>query len=361
MTGTDVNRCLCSRFSLLLILLAAAGGCTTGTTAGNYAKLQRAEYTEIYMSMPVRIVLYAHPDSAADAARAAFARIAELDDILSDYRPESEVSALRMAAAGERNAGDRTTGDRTAAVGIEGTRRYHISPDLTNVLATAIRVAGATNGAFDPTVYPLVALWREARSTGALPSQQSLDSARRLVGYKRISLDSAAAAVEIAPGTQFDLGAVAKGYILAEAARVLTDRGVTRWLIEAGGDMIVGDSPPDKAGWQIEAPGAPEYIRDRVGALKNAAFATSGPASQHIEIDGVQYSHVVDPRTGWALRNSATSWVIIYTGDNAITADAATADALATAFTVMQYQDSTQIIARSFNAIAAVVQLSNVH
>ena len=121
---------------------------------------------------------------------------------------------------------------------------------------------------------------------------------------------------------RLDLGGVAKGYILQEALRVIQARGVSRALVEAGGDIVVGDPPPRRTGWRIETPAGGQEFARRASNLVNAALATSGPGAQHAVIDGIQYSHIIDPRSGSAVTSAVTARVIA--------SDAAIADALAT-------------------------------
>ena len=258
------------------------------------------------MGMPVRIRMYAgSSDDAREAAIAAFARIAVLDRMMSDYRPDSELRQLSAARGSWQN----------------------VSPELYDVLERAVAIASATDGAFDPSVGPLVLLWREARQTARMPDASAIARAREAVGWQRIEFDKPRRAVRLSgPGMRLDLGGIAKGYILDEALRTLRSVGVLRALIEAGGDIAVGDAPPDRDGWRIDAIGADSEFAARAAKLTNAALATSGPTAQFVEIAGVRYSHVVDPRTGVGLTNHVTAHVIA--------PDGATADALATALTV---------------------------
>jgi FAD:protein FMN transferase len=268
---------------------------------------RRYEYTQVHMGLPVRVAVYTGSDRAArDAARAAFARIAALDRALSDYRPDSELREL------ERRPGQSVS----------------VSRELFDIVARAVEIARATDGAFDPSVAPLVALWREARKTGRLPDQVTVDAARALVGWRRIELDHARRSVRLpAAGMRLDLGGVAKGFILQEARGILRSHGVRRALIEAGGDIVVGDAPPGRGGWRIEAPGADPAFAERASCLTNAAIATSGATAQFVEIGGIRYSHVIDPRTGLGVTTQFLARVIAD--------DGATADAVATALTVL--------------------------
>ena len=259
------------------------------------------------MGLPVRLVLHGVDEPLArHAARTAFERIAALDRIMSDYRPDSELRHL------ERGAG----------------RFVVVSADLFTVLRRAIEIAQSTDGAFDPTVAPFVKLWREARRTGRMPGDSALAAARTKVGWQHIRFDDVRTAIRLdRPGMSLDLGGIAKGYILQQALQTLRGFGVTRALVESGGDIVVGDPPPGRTGWTIRTEGAGAAFASRASNLINAALATSGASVQFVQIDGVRYSHVIDPRTGLGVTNPHTAWVIAR--------DGATADALATAFTVL--------------------------
>jgi thiamine biosynthesis lipoprotein len=295
--------------------LAAALTVCVAIASPVYAQ-QRHEFSEVHMGMPVRIVLYA-PDTAGAraAARAAYARVAELEALLSDYRPDSELRQL------ERRPGAWVT----------------LTPELFTVLETALRIARASDGAFDPTVGPLSVLWREARRVGSLPKPAAIDSARARTGWMKITLDRSSSAAWLAPsGISLDLGGIAKGFILQEALGVLRSHGAAHALLEAGGDIVVGDEPPGRAGWRIDTPLADSAVAARTAALTNAAVATSGPTAQFVMIDGIRYSHVVDPRTGIGLTHDWHATVIAR--------DAALADALATALTVLGPESGASLL-----------------
>ena len=267
------------------------------------------EFTQVHMGLPVRIVLHADDgDRARDAARQAFERIVALDRMMSDYRPDSELRQLEARAG----------------------RPVVVSRELFAVIQRAVEVSRATAGAFDPTVAPLVALWRDARRNGRLPALNDLERARALVGWNRLALDAKRSSVHLQRGTRLDLGGIAKGYILQEALATLRRAGVTRALVESGGDIVVGDAPPGRDGWTIAVPAADPDFRQAASRLTNSALSTSGATMQFVEIAGVRYSHVIDPRTGLGVTNGVTAHVIAR--------DAATSDALATALTVVGHQ-----------------------
>src|SRR2546429_540227 len=250
----------------------------------------RREFAELHMGVAVRIELYAPDDPAARrAARAAYARIAEPEDIMSDYRPESE--GRRLA---ERPRGPGPVGEA-----------------LFPRLGRGLQPARQSDGAFDPTVGPFVALWRRARRTGRLPSRAELDSAAQRVGWRKVRADSAARSIRLdTAGMRLDLGGIAKGYILDQALLVLGRYGVTRALIQAGGDIVAGDPPPGLPGWRVDVPGARPLVRARAAALARAALSLSGDTEQFVIVGGVRYSHVVDPHTGVGLTSRRQAAVV---------------------------------------------------
>ena len=282
------------------------------------AAQQRYEYREVHMGMPVRIVLYAENDSTARvAAKSAFDRIASLDNDLNDYRPGSELRRIEAAAGAW----------------------VRIKPTTHEVLARAVEIARLTGGAFDPTIKPVVELWREARRTGRRPDPSALDSARALVSWRRLELDSATPAARLAQrGMRIDLGGIAKGFVLQQALHTLERSGITSALLEAGGDIVAGRRPPGRDGWRVDVAGADSAFRARAAALENLALATSGASAQYVEIDGVRYSHVVDPATGAGLADSGVVYVIA--------SDGATADALATAVSIVKPGTARSLLAR---------------
>jgi thiamine biosynthesis lipoprotein len=134
-------------------------------------------------------------------------------------------------------------------------------------------------------------------------------------------------------GMRLDLGGIGKGYAGDEAILILREHGVASALFEAGGDIVLSDAPPDRPeGWLIETQDG------RKISLADAAVSTSGHTEQFVEIDGVPYSHVVDPRTGIGLTNQFAATIIAKRG--------ITADALSTAATVLGPERSKPLLKR---------------
>ena len=284
---------------------AAAVALTTGASARGPV-WERFELAAPHMGTTARVVVYAPDGATAEtAARAAFARIGELDALLSDYRDDSEVSRLGQHAGG-------------AAL--------PVSPELMGVLVAALDLARRSDGAFDVTVGPLSRLWRRARRSGELPSPEELRSAGALVGADGLVVDGPAGTARLTrPGMRLDLGGIAKGYAADEALRVLRSYGLESALVTLGGEVVVGSPPPGREEWTVAllTPGpepAPLLLRDR-------AASTSGDAEQWMEVAGQRYSHVIDPRTGQALTGHRS--VTVVAGEGLL------ADGLATALSVL--------------------------
>jgi thiamine biosynthesis lipoprotein len=174
-----------------------------------------------------------------------------------------------------------------------------------------------------------VNLWRNARRKRALPAAEQIAEYRARVGWQKLTLDPMTKRARLAqPEMRLDCGAIAKGYAIDAALQTLRDRGWPHALVAGGGDMAAGEPPPGQAGWKIEvaALDGDGSLREVV-LLANRAIATSGDAFQYLEIDGVRYSHIVDPRTGVGLTDHSLVTVLA--------PDCATADSLATAVSVL--------------------------
>ncbi len=283
-------------------------------------------FQRIRMGVPWEIQIYATDGAAAlQAAEAAFTRLKELDEILSDYDPDSELRQL-CAQSGPG-------------------RPVRVSPELLQVLMVSQELSCRTEGAFDVTVGPLTDLWRRAWRKRAFPEETDLTAALAKVGYRQIRLDEQARTVELQQtGMRLDLGAIAKGYAADEALKTLQQQGYSRVLVDASGDISVGAPPPGRDHWVIaiqplkdpaaasqDSPPVVEYL-----ALKNSAVATSGDANRFVEIEGVRYSHLVNPHTGLGLTSFSSVTVLAANG--------MLADALASAVAVLGPDEGPKLL-----------------
>jgi thiamine biosynthesis lipoprotein len=292
--------------------------------------LTRFEATEPHMGTLFRITLYARDARAAQPAfRAAFDRVKQLDEILSDYNPQSEL--MRVCAAAHE-------------------RPIRVSAELFSVLTASQHLAEETGGAFDVTLGPVIRLWRDARKQKQLPDPTALAEARGRYGFRNLVLDAAARTVFLKmPGMLLDLGGIAKGYAADEALRVLRDHGIRSALVAASGDLAIGDPPPGKTGWRvgIDSLNPAEAKFTRVLELRNSAVSTSGDTEQFLEIGGGRYSHIIDPATGMGLTDRIAVTVVAEKGIDA--------DGFATAVSVLGLQRGLEFIERRTQAAAMIV------
>ena len=277
--------------------------------------LRRFEFRKVLMGVECRIVLYARDEATAKrACIAAFDRIAQLDALMSDYRPDSELMQLCDKAH-------------------EAPMR--ISADLFSVLKTVWEIAKSSGGALDITVGPFVTLWRRARQTKQLPTEAELAAAKYKVGWQKVQLNPKERTVRLlVSGMRLDLGGIAKGYAGDCALAVLRRFGIMRAMVEFGGAIELGDPPPRRKGWRIALPDATGKPR-KVLELKNCAVSTSGTTEQFVEINGQRYAHIVDPRTGLGL----TKWVLV----TVIAKKGILSDPLATALCVLGEEEGRKL------------------
>ena len=260
------------------------------------------------MGTQIRLVLYASDKEKADSVSVlAFQRIDELNTILSDYLVNSELNLLCVKKPGT----------------------YEVSDDLYRVLKKADSVSKLTEGAFDVTAGPLIGLWRKARMTKKMPGQTELSITRERVGYNLLQLTAPNKVRLNVEGMRLDLGGIGKGFAADEVIGILEMNGIFSGLIDMGGDIRVSGPPPEREYWILGF----SYF-DRQGKecfqkikLKDGAVATSGSLYQFVEINGIKFSHIINPKSGLALKDGIQV--------TTISRYAAEADAFASAFSVI--------------------------
>ncbi|MEQ1899046.1 MAG: FAD:protein FMN transferase [Vicinamibacterales bacterium] len=238
--------------------------------------------------------------SRAVAVDEAFAAMVEVDRLMSNYKPDSELMRLNADAA---------------------RRPVRVSDPMWSVLAAGQRVSRASGGAFDVTVGPLVRLWGFHDKRPHVPSAAELRRIRPIIGYQNVVLDEAAHTVRfIRPGVELDLGGIAKGFAVELAGRALERRGYAG-LVDAGGNQFLVGHPLNKARWQVGI-ADPEHPTKILGTLEvdGGAVSTSGGYHNYFVSGGKTYGHLIDPRT-MAPGDAALSVTIV-------SPDATLADAL---------------------------------
>jgi FAD:protein FMN transferase len=255
--------------------------------------------------------------SLASRAKGMQAVLDLVDGQMSTYKPGSALSRFNAAPAGT----------------------WHVLPaECFEVVRHALQVAADSDGAYDPTVGPLVNLWGFGpdATRGEPPPGDAIDRARERVGWWRLKLDAATHSVYQPGGIYLDLSSVAKGYGVDLLGRHLDGMGVDAWLVEVGGELKGKGRKPDGSPWRIgiERPGAATGAVQNVDQLSQVvclsgrAIATSGDYRRRFDVDGVTYSHHIDPRTGRPVPHTVASVSVL-------AVDAMQADPMGTLMTVL--------------------------
>ncbi len=289
-------------FSILLLLVVAGGGVAwffkeKNAKDGLVEKavvLERFQEEKPLMGTLASLIVYAEsPSKAKLAFAAAFARAAEINEVASDYFPDSELSRF--------NASD-------ANVWVSA------SDDLLTMVAYGLELADLTDGAYDPTLGTMTHLWRETKAAGRLPSHESLDQVQELSGWKLLELDLKEGRMrKLKAGVRLDLGGLGKGYAVDMMLQELQNHQISSALITIGGDVRCGEAPPGETGWTV---GLNDY-QDEVTVtmtISNCAVSTSGDLQQFVEIEGRRYSHIIDPATGLGTTDSLLATVVAPNG-----------------------------------------------
>jgi FAD:protein FMN transferase len=211
------------------------------------------------------------------------------------------------------------------------------------VLNRSLEIAEQTDGAFDPTISPLVNAWGFGFEDRQRMTPALIDSLKRIVGYQKVSV-AGNRVIKAIPEIQFDFNAIAKGYASDIAGKLLETKGIETYMVEIGGDLIARGLKPDGTPWRIglERPAKDMYAQqdwEYMVEMLNRAVATSGSTRKYYEEGGQRFSHTIDPFTGRPVEHNLLS-VSVFADD------CMTADAFATAFMVMGLERSKEFISK---------------
>ena len=236
------------------------------------------------------------------------AELARINALMSTYDRHSELSRFNRGPTG-------------VAV--------PVSSELVAVVGAAFVVSEQTQGAFDATVAPLVALWGfGADAAHRVPGDDEVARTLRSVDYRRVAHNPDPPTLEKLLPATLDLSGIAKGFAVDRVAGLLDDARCGSYLIEFGGEVRASGNPSGGGPWRVgvESPSGPDFVSTLL--LENGALATSGDYRQYRETDGVRVSHIIDPRTGYPVRHRLASVTVV-------AETTMMADAYATAMLVM--------------------------
>jgi len=279
----------------------------------------------LVMGTFARVVAVAEDSATAEECiRAALAEIYKVDELMSDYKSDSEISRLNRDAA---------------------EKAVRVGESTYEVLKRSIEFSRLTDGAFDVTVGPLVDLFHAAEKQGVVPGPEQIAQARAKVGFEKLELDDKNRTVRFGvEGMRLDLGGIAKGYAVDKAIEAMRRCGAIGAMVDIGGDIRCFGAPPKgKDHWLIGLQDPNAAVEDMGGGglalklkLTEAAVTTSGDYQQSVLIEGKRYSHIINRRTGMSVEGLSSVTIV---ADNATDADA-----LATAVSVMGTEKGLALI-----------------
>lgn len=217
--------------------------------------------------------------------------------------------------------------------------RVLLTENIYNLLKMAGKYYNLSSGAFDISVAPLMDLWGFGREEKHVPAEQEINSVRERVGLSKLEFNTADMSVILPAGMSLDLGGMAKGFIIDRGMESLQGSGINSAYINAGGNIRVSGKKPDNSLWQIgvrKPRGQAEVYQDFILALAGGSVATSGDYERYFIQDGIRYSHLIDPRTGYQAREMQTVTVYAPT--------AVEADILSTSLFIMGWQAGQELV-----------------
>jgi FAD:protein FMN transferase len=293
----------------------------------------KVEVKEEAMGTSLHFITFTTPAMDESATRAVIAKAVEevrrLENVLSEWKPESEVGQINTRAG------------EWVAVG----------PEALEVIGKGLWAGKLSGGSFDITFQALSKVWKFGSAqepTPKLPSRAEVERLRRLIDYRRVQLDEAGRRVRIGKDQQLGLGGIAKGYIVDRTAKVLREGGVQSFLAQAGGDLYGAGRKPDGAPWVsgIRDPRGKDGDMFAVLELTDHAFSTAGDYARSYVVGGKRYHHIIDPKTGYPATacRSVTVWA----------PDATTADGVDDAVFILGPERGLKLV-ESLDGVGAVI------
>jgi len=271
------------RLSLLsIITLLLTTVLVTGCFSNHLFAPQPYKETQFLMDTIIEITAYG--PGAEEAVKASFIEFQRLHTLTNNFDENSQVSRINQMA---------------------GKSKVVVDPDLVYIIKFSKEVSDKLGDSFDITIGPLTKLWGIGHKGEYVPSQAEINNVLPLVNYRLVEVDTVANTIYLPkPGMMLDLGGIAKGYATDKAIETLKAKGITSALVNAGGDVRVIGNKPDGKPWRIgiQNPREADGISAKLALTQWDTMETSGDYQRFIIKEGVRYSHILNPRTGWQPR-----------------------------------------------------------
>lgn len=265
----------------------------------------------------VLTAVHADPQIAWDAIRAAETEIVRIERLVSSWKATSQTSMINR---------------------MSGVAPVVISKELYDLISRSIKISELTSGAFDISGTLSRYYWQFDKTERSSLDLQSLEELRYLMDYHNIDLDPQRQSVYLKKkGMKIGFGGIGKGYAAARAKKVMLEHGIASGLINASGDLVAWGNAPGQPDWNINIPHPDDRNRSLLTfSIPHGSVVTSGNFENYTLINGVKYSHIVDPRTAYPVRDVKHVSVI--------SPDPEFADAMATAISVMGIKEGINVV-----------------
>ena len=272
---------ICALFSVFCLMFIVSG-CTEKNRMYRESRILMDTFCSI-------TVVGSSKEKAKEAIEAGFTEIEKLEQLINYFSPESEVAAINRAS---------------------GSNPVKVSQETLELIRKAIEIARYTNGAFDPTIGPLMRLWGFSQETinPFIPPQDEIKNAVRLIDYKKIRINESASEIFLEEkDMELDLGGIAKGYAADKALESIKAQGISAALVAVGGDIKTFGIKPDNRPWKIGIQNPRVEINEHQKAgediflslyLRDKAISTSGDYQRFFVVKGKRFHHILDPGTG---------------------------------------------------------------
>jgi thiamine biosynthesis lipoprotein len=285
------------------------------------------------MGSPFNLIIVSTDSvKAKHLAQKSFQLVDSLSHIFSNYDSSSELSKINTSA---------------------GLLPYKMSTTMLDLVQKSQYAYIQSKGAYDISIGPLSSLWRNARKAKLFPEASTVLATKKLVGLGQVKINKRLGTIFLpVSGMQLDFGGIAKGYIAQRVIDYLKTSGIQQALADAGGDIVMSGAPLNQKGWLVgvNVPENTDELLNKKLQLSNCSVATSGDVYQYIEKNGVKYSHIINPITGYGVTNLRNVTIIAKTG--------ATADWLATACSILPIKEAKKL-AISHQAALLITTLKN--
>lgn len=264
-------------------------------------KHEKVEATKNSYVLGTLISLRAFGNKAEKAVNEAIEKLNDIDDKMSVFKEESDISKINSKA---------------------GVTPQAVSKDTYFVVKNAVEYSQILEGTFDPTIRPLVKLWNIGNDKETIPKKAKIEEALKLVNYNDVILDESNCTIMLKNKYQaLDIGGIAKGFAADEVRDIFHKQKVKSALIDLGGNIFALGSKDDGTPWRVGIQNPFESRGDFVGILsvKDKSIVTSGNYERYFMKDGQRFHHIIDPKTGYPSQSKIISATII--SDNSIDGD----------------------------------------